>query len=177
WNVEFAVSEKFRGRGFATEAVAGLCRFLLQIFAIPRVVADICDADKGAIRVIEKCGFVRPSHEYAYMNYRNVRQGMRWQWYRRQPGRRALCFAKGLQYYRMKRFMDAATIWIESLASPRCDDTPYTDGLILSNIGMAYSSAGWYAQARQYLERARVVTDDSAHIEAELRWIASRTGL
>ncbi|MDE6485595.1 MAG: GNAT family N-acetyltransferase [Duncaniella sp.] len=175
WNLEFAVSAGFCGRGFATAAVDGICSFLLKNFALPRIVADICDADRAAVRVIEKCGFVRPSHRYSYMNYRNVRQGMRWQWYRMQPGRRALCFAKGMQYYRMGRFTDAATMWLESLASPRCDDTPYSDGLIMADIGMAYSSAGWYTQARKYLERASVMTDDASHIEGELRWIASLT--
>ncbi len=177
WRVEFAISERFGNNGLATSAVSVLSDFLLRNFSLPRVIADICNADTEAIRVVEKCGFIRPSHELSYMNYRNVRQGMRYQWYRLQPGRRALLFAKGMQYYRLRRFIDAAMTWLEALAEPRYDDTPYSDSLIQANIGMAYSSAGWYAPARQYLQLAAVMTDDTAFIDSELAWISRMTGL
>ncbi|MBD5253174.1 MAG: GNAT family N-acetyltransferase [Barnesiella sp.] len=177
WMLEFAVAERFERRGFATEAVGALSDYLLGRFALPKVVADVCDANTGALDVVRKCGFARPESRLAYMNYRHVRQGMRYHWYRMQPGRRALYFAKGLQYYRSRRFVDAAQMWYEALAYPRCEGTPYCDSLILANIGMAYSSAGWYVQARSFLERAAVMAEDSGYIELELMWIARQTGM
>ncbi|MDE5786859.1 MAG: GNAT family N-acetyltransferase [Duncaniella sp.] len=176
WKLEFAVSPRHRGHGYATEAVGAMTAYLLRRFSLPRVVADICDADSEARRVVEKCGFARPESRYAYVNYDNVWQGVRYMWYKLQSGRRALCFAKGMQYYRLRRFVEAAGMWHEALGCNYDGATPYDDRMILANIGMAYSSAGMYVPARLYLGRAAAIAGDSAYILDELRWISVREG-
>lgn len=176
WKLEFAVSAPHRGIGLATAAVGGLTAYLMRNFSLPRVVVDVCDADRATMRVVEKCGFVRPLSRYAYIDYTNVTHGVHYLWYKLQPGRRAQCFAKGMQYYRLRRFVDAAGLWHEALECNYEESTPYNDGMILANIGMAYSSAGWYVQARRYLRLAAAIADDPGYLWDELRWIAFREG-
>ncbi len=180
WHIYFAIEPEARRKGHATEALNGLTEFLLRKFAYPRVVADIAMTNTAALRVVEKCGYVKPPSRLAHVDFRRVLQGARFSWYRLQTGRRALLAAKGMQCYGINRFTDAIHLWHQSLGYRYDESTPYTDLWISSNLGMAYSSARLYVQARQWLERAEVLADIQgvahSYISRELAWIDSLTG-
>lgn len=175
WYIYFAVSSRFRCKGYATEALNLLTEYLFQEFAFPRAVVDMAMVNSAARRVAEKCGYVKPSSRFAYIDRGRLRQGVRFAWYRIQSGRRAMLSAKGKQLYDRCRFTEAVQLWHQALSYQYDRTTPYTDFWIVSNLGMAYSSAGLYVAARQWLERAEVLAaiNGVAHsyILRELAWI------
>ncbi len=58
-NVELGywIAEPFWGKGIATIAVGLMTQYVLETFAINRIVAEVFDYNKASMRVLEKNGF------------------------------------------------------------------------------------------------------------------------
>jgi GNAT superfamily N-acetyltransferase len=52
------VPPPFRGKGIATAAMRGVCRFLFERFSLPRVTLHVHEANLAAVRCYERTGFV-----------------------------------------------------------------------------------------------------------------------
>lgn len=59
-NVELGywIAEPFWGKGIATEAVRLMTDYILEAFAINRIVAEVFEYNKASMRVLEKNGYV-----------------------------------------------------------------------------------------------------------------------
>lgn len=64
----YFVAHAHNGRGIATEAVAGACRFAFTQVHLHRVQAGVMPRNKGSIRVLEKVGFRREGFSPRYLN-------------------------------------------------------------------------------------------------------------
>ena len=56
--IGYGISEEYRGRGYATEAVDAMVSWALRRPGVRRVEAETEPDNKASRRVLEKCGFV-----------------------------------------------------------------------------------------------------------------------
>lgn len=61
--VSYAIAEDRRGRGLGTEALEAGCRWVLEAFALPRVVALTEVENEPSRRLLERTGFVHAHDE------------------------------------------------------------------------------------------------------------------
>jgi RimJ/RimL family protein N-acetyltransferase len=57
--VSYAIAESSRGRGYGTEALVRACNWLVDEFAVPRVLAITESANVSSRRLLERASFVR----------------------------------------------------------------------------------------------------------------------
>lgn len=55
--VGFAIAEAFQGRGLAVEAVGAACRWALERFSLPRILAITAKANHASRKVLARVGF------------------------------------------------------------------------------------------------------------------------
>lgn len=177
WNVGYAVLPDYRRQGYASAALNGLSKYLLQTFAIPQVMLDICSENHESEGVARKCGFQKPNDRQGYMDFNHMELGVRFRWFKQLSGRRTILFNQAVHCYRNRAYMDAITAFREALSEPYVQGTPYTDAQIYSNLGMAYSSARNYREAYNCLTKAKTLGLTNARIEKELTWLRNNVGL
>ena len=56
--IGYGILPQFQGRGYATEAVAAMCRWAFEQDSVTAVEAEVESGNLASLRVIEKCGFV-----------------------------------------------------------------------------------------------------------------------
>ena len=57
--IGYGISKKYRGRGYATEAVDAAVSWALQQSGVKRIDAETEPDNKASQRVLEKCGFLK----------------------------------------------------------------------------------------------------------------------
>lgn len=57
--VSYAIAESFRSRGYGTEALVHACNWLVDAFAVPRVLAITESANDRSRRLLDRASFVR----------------------------------------------------------------------------------------------------------------------
>ena len=68
--IGYGLAEPFRGRGFATEAVAAMCEWLCTNAAATAITATSVDVDNHASRrVLEKLGFIEVHSDDRHVDY------------------------------------------------------------------------------------------------------------
>lgn len=74
--IGYGVLDRFQGRGYATEAVAGLVRWALSQPDVSQVIADALPENPASVRVLEKNGFVDagPGQEEGTRRFRVTRK-------------------------------------------------------------------------------------------------------
>ena len=59
WEIGYHISEKYRGRGFAAEAVRAFLPVMAETLGIRKVYGVCLKENAASCRVLEKCGFER----------------------------------------------------------------------------------------------------------------------
>lgn len=177
WNVGYAVLPSERRKGYASASVNALSNFLLNNFAIPQVMLDICTENYESEGVAKKCGFSKPDDRQGYIDMNHMELGMRFRWFKQLAGQRTLYFNQAVHYYRQKAYAEAVNAFKRALQEPYQPGTPYTDAQIYSNMGMALSSCRDYRGAFNALKKAQSLGLNNPSIEKELRWLRDNVGL
>ncbi len=177
WNVGYAILPSERRKGYASAAVKGLSDYLLQNFAFPQVMLDICEENHESEGVARKCGFIKPDDRQGYIDPRHMELGIRFRWFKQLAGQRTIYFNQAVHYYRQKNYIDAINAFRKALNEPYQAGTPYTDAQIYSNMGMALSSVGMYRDAFNALKKAQSLGLNNPSIEKELLWLRNNRGI
>ncbi|WP_147303780.1 GNAT family N-acetyltransferase [Parvularcula marina] len=61
WDVAYAITPAFWGRGLGTEAVQAVCRFGFQVLNLRAIQADVFHDNAASMRILNKCGFRQSS--------------------------------------------------------------------------------------------------------------------
>lgn len=83
----------------------------------------------------------------------------------------------GCQAYKAKSYQVAEKYFQQALEEEYSQDSPNTDALCYSNMGMACSSYGNYQKAFDCLMKAKSFGLSNASIERELLWLRNNIGI
>ena len=176
WNIGCAVKPSFRNKGYAKMALQALQNFLSND-SINFMVLDICIDNQYARAVAASCGFEQRKSPtgglVGYFDQAHPELGMRTQWIKEvhEADPRADAFKKAIDAHRSKQYREAIAHYCEAAEEPYRASSTFTDALIFSNLGMAYSSIREYKKAYIYLKKAWDLGCQNASVSKELEWL------
>lgn len=176
WEIAFAVHPRFRNLGYAKAAVNGLAH-ILSDFAIETMALDISLDDKPAEAVARACGCQQAKSPtgglVGYMDPDHPEVGMRTKWIRKvkSDNQRDELGNKALKAHKGKDYRSAITYYKEALKESYSPGSSFTDAIIYSNMGMAYSSMRRHAKAYALLKKAWDMGCRNQTVSKELEWL------
>ena len=183
WNVAYAIHSKYRRKGYAYEALIGLVE-ILKNYSISVISLDISESNIASSNLAEKCGFeilrTEMGGKVGFIDPENIDLGLRLKWVKSlidNKSKRNYLNFQAVQAYRNKNYNLAIELFIQSLKEPMPQGSPYSDGQIFSNLGMAYSSIQQYFKAYECLSKAFNLGIRNDNVIRELRWLKDNIGL
>ncbi len=183
WNIAYAVHSIYRRKGYAYEALVGLIEFLKN-YNISVVSLDISESNVASSQLAKKCGFeilrTEIGGRVGFIDPEHIDLGFRLKWVKdlndKKSKRDQLNF-QAAQAFRSKDYNTAIELYLQSLKEPIYPGSPYSDGQIFSNLGMAYTSIRQYSKAYEYLSKAFNSGIRNESVIRELQWLKNNVGL
>ena len=183
WNVAYATSSNYRRKGYAFEALSGLVESLRN-YKFDIVSLDISEYNKASFDLATKCGFEPMTDQtggrVGYIDDEHMELGLRMNWIKRlneNKSKRDNLNLSAIQAFRRKDYNQAIDLFLESLQEPFFLSSPYSDGQIYANLGMAYTNTKQYQKAYDYLIKAFNLGIRNDSVIKELQWLKNNVGL
>lgn len=183
WNVAYAILSKYRRKGYAYEALLGLVE-VLKNFRIDLISLDISESNTASSNLAKKCKFKPMISEtggrVGYIDPEHEELGFRLKWMKNikeNKSKRDELNLLAIQEFRSKNYNQAIGLFLQSLREPFFENSPYSDGQIYSNLGMAYSSTKQYPKAYECLTKAFILGIRNDSVIKELQWLKNNVGL
>ena len=176
WNIGFAIHPLHRNKGYAKDAVNGIA-FILSRFPIKTMDLDICLDNDAAEAVARACGCEQLHSPtggiVGFMDPEHPELGMRSCWIRnvQSQGKRDDYGSEAIKSHKEKDYRSAITYYKEALKEPYSPGSAFTDSIIYSNMGMAYSSMKRHAKAYALLKKAWEMGCRNQTVSKELEWL------
>lgn len=177
WNIGYAILSKYRRKGYASDALLGLVEFLKD-YNINMISLDISEHNIASSDLAKKCGFKPMMNEtggkIGYIDPEHIDLGFRFKWIKNlidNKSKRDLLNLQATQAFRNKDYNQAIKLFLQSLQEPFFQGSPYSEGQIFSNLGMAYSSIKQYSKAYECLFKAFNLGIRNDSVIRELQWL------
>lgn len=176
WNIGFAIHPLHRNKGYAKDAVNGIA-FILSRYPIKTMDLDICLDNDAAEAVARACGCEQLHSPtggiVGFMDPEHPELGMRSCWIRdvQSRGKRDEYGNEAIKAHKEKDYRSAITYYKEALKEPYSPGSSFTDAIIYSNMGMAYSSMRRHAKAYALLKKAWDMGCRNQTVSKELEWL------
>ena len=199
----FAVHPYYRKRGHASSAVMNLLS-MLKHSQLKQAYMDFSQENIAAERIAKKCGFsklcatmndlhqfggagdifVSPIAKYsggglvAFYDDDNPEAKERFGWIRpiQISSRRDQLGDQAIMAHRQKDYHTAIMLINEALSIPYTPGSVHDDGILMGNLGMAYSSVGAYKKAYECLKQACSLGVNNPTVLKEIRWLEENRG-
>lgn len=183
WNVAYAVLSKCRRKGYAYEALLGLLE-ILKNYNICVISLDINESNIASSNLAKKCGFeilrTETGGKFGFIDPEHIDLGLRFKWAKNlidNKSKRDDLNFQAAQAYRNKDYNLSIELYLESLKESMPQGSLYSDGQILSNLGMAYTSIRQYFKAYECLSKALNLGIRNDSVIRELEWLKNNAGL
>ena len=175
WNTVYAIHPSFRRNGYATEALVGFTECIKQ-YNIAKAFLDISDDNEASKKVALNAGY-KYNKDKAHFDPMHMELSVLFHWELILHSNRDNFFSMGCQAYKAKSYQVAEKYFQQALEEEYSQDSPNTDALCYSNMGMACSSYGNYQKAFDCLMKAKSFGLSNASIERELLWLRNNIGI
>lgn len=175
WNTAYAIHPSFRRNGYATEALIGFTECIKQ-YNIAKAFLDISDDNEASKKVALNAGY-KYNKDKAHFDPMHMELSVLFHWELILHSNRDNFFSMGCQAYKAKSYQVAEKYFQQALEEEYSQDSPNTDALCYSNMGMACSSYGNYQKAFDCLMKAKSFGLSNASIERELLWLRNNIGI
>lgn len=182
WNVAYAIEPNHRNQHFAQNALKGLSQILSQ-FRIEIMMLDINEKNEASKAVARACGYkilTSPTGgRVGFIDINNLDSGMRLRWIKHihETNPRDEFGKKAIDAYRAQQYTEAIQLYKSALNEEYIPGSLFDDGILYSNLGMAYSASGKYFDAYQCLKQAWALGCRNDSVIKELNWLRNNIGL